>query len=163
MTETLQGIRERMSVFDLEGVRVGKVARLGASRFELEKGFLFPKLQEVSYELVRAVTADQVFLSWTKKQLDDAWHRTNLLGEWAEVDAPDALGYTVGIVPPVGQDRHRRATEAAEATARNAHSGPASDASVKVGAPVEDEDPIVSDDDPPRLIEGRREVDDYLY
>lgn len=73
MDANRRGIVEGMPVYSSDNQKVGKVIRLMASGFEIEKGFFFPKDYLVSFNDVLRVDKGDIYLSLTKDQLKDTW------------------------------------------------------------------------------------------
>ena len=76
-------LREGMTVYSIDGEKLGKIVRADADSFVIEKGLFFPKDYLCRYESVTSVDGDDVRLSVAKEEL----HR---LGDLVERD--DGLG-----------------------------------------------------------------------
>lgn len=85
-------IREGMTVWDTNDEKLGKVTRIHASGFEIEKGFFFRTEREASFDDVIDVRGDEIRLACTAAELERR-------GE-AERLRPIAAEPAAGIAPP---------------------------------------------------------------
>ena len=69
MDATQRAITKGMNVYSSDGEKLGKVINAGGTRFEIEKGFFFPKDYLVNYSDVSVVKANDVYLSFTRDRL----------------------------------------------------------------------------------------------
>jgi hypothetical protein len=65
-------VSEGMHVYSRDGARLGKVMRVGADTFDVEKGLFFPKDYLVRFAEVDHVDGDRIHLSIEKAVLEGA-------------------------------------------------------------------------------------------
>lgn len=115
MQPDTHGVRERMPVWSEDGQRVGRVLAVAADRFEVERGFFFPKDYVVPYALVARVDRRGVTLGLRRRELEEEWERLDLYGRgergldspggrYVGVDVPGDLG-DAGRDEDVGEDQ----------------------------------------------------------
>jgi len=92
-TMDTSNLREGMVVYSSEGERLGKIIRLDASDFVIEKGFFFPKDFLCSYSNITNVRGDEVYLDVDKQQLKAAQEQLDTERE-GETTATSEYGST---------------------------------------------------------------------
>lgn len=65
-------IREGLPVYSRDGQKLGKVVRLAADEFEIEKGLFFPREYLASYREISRIDQDAIWLSWSKEEFEAA-------------------------------------------------------------------------------------------
>lgn len=85
-------IREGMVVLSSDGEKLGKVTRIHARGFEIEKGLLFRTERDALFGDVLEVRGDDIFLSCTRDELENRGEVTTPISGTAEPAA--------GIKPP---------------------------------------------------------------
>ncbi|XXT23900.1 YsnF/AvaK domain-containing protein [Sorangium sp. So ce429] len=72
MMVTHEEIKRGMVVRSSDGEKLGEVVRRDENRFEIEKGFFFPKEYAVRYDEVAGIRAGEIILTHARDQLDAA-------------------------------------------------------------------------------------------
>ncbi|XYI03817.1 YsnF/AvaK domain-containing protein [Sorangium sp. So ce1128] len=91
MMVTQQEIKRGMVVRSSDGEKLGEVVRLDETRFEIEKGFFFPKEYAVRYDEVAFIQGGEVILTHGRDQLAAARGRAR------ETDAEIAEGEEIRV------------------------------------------------------------------
>jgi hypothetical protein len=69
-------VRRHMQVYAADGERVGHVAEVYEDSFLIHKGYLFPKNRYIPYSAISRVEENQVRLSLSSEQIQDALWQT---------------------------------------------------------------------------------------
>ncbi|HEX7623181.1 MAG TPA: hypothetical protein VF400_06380 [Anaeromyxobacteraceae bacterium] len=97
-------IRQGMTVYSLDGEKLGQVVQCDASTFVIEKGFFFPKGYVARFDDVSLVSGDEIRLSRERAHLgEDREERDDELAE-----DPIALLSGGGGQETLSTGRHRR-------------------------------------------------------
>jgi uncharacterized protein (TIGR02271 family) len=91
-----ESVREGMAVYSVDGEKLGRVIRLGATDFEVEKGVFFPKDYLCNYTDVAEVRGDDIVLSLGRDALRRPWQAEGATSTAAGTTASTTASTTAG-------------------------------------------------------------------
>lgn len=99
MRHSRADLREGMTVYSLDGEKLGKIIRLEENRFWIEKGFFFPKDYLVRYDTIDQIQDNDIILSIRREDLTRADQYTT-----EEVTTTERAAPTAGSVSSVQEE-----------------------------------------------------------